>query len=267
MRSTVCFTSDFGLADAWVGVCHAVIYDACPHARVVDLSHLVPPFDLRKAAVLAAAGVHQLPDAIHLVVVDPGVGGPRRDLCLVTRSGTRMIGPDNGALVPAALRGGGVAKAYSIESVGGLAHEPLPTFHARDVMAPAAAALACGADPASIGAPFDPSELQPAPFPPCRREGENVVAEVVDIDRFGSIRVGVGAEELDRHGLSDSRIELSFGHLVLALDIVGTFADVERGEPAALVDSSGWLTLAVREGSAAERYGLEPGAMARVRAI
>ena len=91
MQNIICFVSDFGLEDTWVGVCHAVIHRACPLARVVDLAHQIPPFDIRKGAAVAAAGVHQLPDAIHLVVVDPGVGGGRADLVLVTERGTRLV--------------------------------------------------------------------------------------------------------------------------------------------------------------------------------
>jgi len=75
VQPVISFISDFGLDDTWVGVCHALIVSRCPDVRVVDLGHQVPVFDIRAGASLAAAGVHQLPDAIHLVVVDPGVGG------------------------------------------------------------------------------------------------------------------------------------------------------------------------------------------------
>ena len=116
MQQIIAFASDFGLEDTWVGVCHAIILRACPMAQVVDLGHQLPPFDIRKAAATAAAGVYQLPDAIHLIVVDPGVGGGRRDLCIVTKNGTRLIGPDNGVLIPAALRAGGIESAFALDS-------------------------------------------------------------------------------------------------------------------------------------------------------
>lgn len=267
VQNIVCFISDFGLEDTWVGVCHAVIHRACPLARIVDLAHQIPPFDIRKGAAVAAAGVYQLPEAIHLVVVDPGVGGGRRDLCLSTLGGSRLVGPDNGVLMLAAARAGGVEEAYAVDPSKIDFRTPLATFHARDVLAPAAAALACGVEPSSLGEPVDPATLVPEPFAPAVDEGEYVVAPVLECDRFGSLRIRIGAEELAARRLQSDRLEIEFGHLSLEVPFGATFADVEQGEPIALIDSSGWLTLALRMGSAAERYGIEPGASARVRAL
>lgn len=267
MQNIICFVSDFGLSDTWVGVCRAVIFRACPLVHIVDLAHDIPPFDIRKGAAVAAAGVYQLPEAIHLVVVDPGVGGGRADLCIVTNGGTSLVGPDNGVLIPAALRGGGVAEVYAIESAQIDFHAPLATFHARDVLAPAAAALACGVEPSALGHPVDPDGLAPAPFGSSSVEAGMVVAEVVDIDRFGSIRVSLWTEEIEALGPRPERLEMSFGHVVAEVPFGRTFSDVAEGEPVALVDSSGWLTLALRMDSAAERYGIEPGASVRIKAI
>lgn len=267
MQQIIAFVSDFGLDDAWVGVCHAVIYRACPLSQVVDLSHQIPPFDLRKGAAVACAGVHQLPDAIHLVVVDPGVGGGRRDLCIVTSSGCRLIGPDNGVLRPAADLKGGIETVISIapEKVG--SGEPLPTFHARDVLAPAAAALACGVEPQALGIEIDPESLAPGPFALAWRNGESVNAEIIDADRFGSLRLSVPAIRMEELGLEGTRLEIALGHHVFHVPVGTTFSDVPRGEPVALVDSSGWLTIAVNTDSAQERYGVQPGTMAHLRAI
>lgn len=267
MQNIVCFVSDFGLEDTWVGVCHAVIHRACPLARVVDLGHQIPPYDIGKGACVAAAGVYQLPEAIHLVVVDPGVGGGRMDLCLTTVRGTRLVGPDNGVLMLAAERAGGIEDAYAVDPMKIDFRTPLGTFHARDVLAPAAAALACGVEPSSLGDPVDPATLVPAPFAPTVTDGDYVVAPVLEWDRFGSLRIRVAAEELAERDLDAGRLEFGFGHLALEVPFANTFADVEEGEPVALVDSSGWLTLAIRMGSAAERYGIEPGASARIRSI
>ncbi len=266
MQNIICLVSDFGLEDTWVGVCHAVIHAACPQARIVDLAHQIPPFDIRKGAAVAASGVFQLPEAIHLVVVDPGVGGGRKDLCVLTRHGTRLVGPDNGVLLPAAERTGGILEAYSIDPTKIDFKPPLATFHARDVLAPAAAALACGVEPSALGDPVEPAELVPGPFEACRREGDFVIAEVVDIDRFGSVRLGIGADQLDDLGLVGERLEISAGHNVIEVPFAKTFSDVPLGEPVALVDSSGWVTLSLRQASASERYGVEPGALTRVRA-
>lgn len=267
MQAIICFTSDFGLDDTWVGICHAMMHQACPQARIVNLSHLVPPYDVRKGAVIAASGVLQLPEAIHLVVVDPTVGGDRRDLVLVCERGTRLVGPDNGLLLPASWRAGGVAHAYAIEPEKLDRKRPLPTFHARDVLAPAAAALACGVEPSELGHPVDPASLTQSPFPPAHHENGTLLAEVLDVDRFGSVRVGVSDDEMRTNQLEGKTLELSFGHRMITVSFGRTFADVPEGEPVAIVDSSGWLTLAVRAGSAAERYGIEPGDPARVRPV
>jgi S-adenosylmethionine hydrolase len=267
VQSIICFVSDFGTDDTWVGVCHAVILKACPHARVVDLGHHVPAFDVRKGAATAAAGVHQLPDAIHLIVVDPGVGPGRRDICLVTERGALLVGPDNGVLIPASRRAGGIRQAFAIDSAKIDFRSPLATFHARDVLAPAAAALACGVQPSSLGELIDPAELVEAPFGECHLEGAYVVGEVLESDRFGSLRFNVPVEDIESLGLRAKRLEIALGHNSLVVPFGRTYADVPEGEPVALVDSSGWLTLAVNQGDARDRYGAGSGTKVRIIAV
>lgn len=267
MGSVIGFVSDFGLDDTWVGVCHAVIHETCPDAHVVDLAHHIPPYDTWQAAVTAAAAVYQLPAAIHLVVVDPGVGGGRRDLCLVSSEGVRLVGPDNGVLIPAAERSGGVAEAFALQPPPGRG-VPSPTFHARDILAPAAAALACGAHPASIGVSVERSNLAPAPFTTARAEGGRLLAQILGVDRFGSIRTSITAEMVEEGGFDGHDLEIEMGHSRLAsVPFARTFSDVPPGSLVALLDSSGWLTLAENTGSAFERFGVEPGAPVHVRVI
>ncbi len=268
MLSVIAFISDFGLEDTWVGVCHAVINRACPQAHVVDLGHQIPPFDIRKGAATAAAGVYQIPEAIHLVVVDPGVGGGRRDLCIVTRHGTRLVGPDNGVLLPAAQRAGGIELAIALDSAKVIGLEgPLPTFHARDVLAPAAAALACGVEPRALGDPVDPDALEPSPFGTYTVEPPYVLGEVLEADRFGSLRFNIPDEDIVGLGLRVSALEIGLGHNTLNVPFGKTYADVADGEPVVLVDSSGWLTLSVNRASAADRYGVEAGSRVRLRPL
>jgi len=267
MNAMVCFISDFGLDDAWVGVCHAVMMRVCPRLAVVDLSHQIPPFDVRKGAAVAAVGVLQVPDAVHLVVVDPGVGGGRRNLALECANGSILVGPDNGILIPAALRCGGIRAAWALEGAAVGVESPLSTFHARDVLAPAAAALACGEGAHTLGTSIDPEGLAAPPFGPPVQEGEALLSEIIDVDHFGSARTSVTERDLEALGEPAGSFELSFGHVALEVPLASTFSDVDVSEPLALLDSSGWLTIAVRLGSAAERYGLHAGVTVRIRKL
>jgi hypothetical protein len=113
----------------------------------------------------------------------------------------------------------------------------------------------------------DIDSLAEAPFARSRQESGALVAEVIDIDRFGSVRIAVPAEEVLDHGFAGKQLEVLFGHARIELPFGRTFADVPLGEPVALIDSSGWLTVAIHRGSAAERFGVEPGIAARVRII
>jgi S-adenosylmethionine hydrolase len=261
----VAFTSDFGIDDAWVGVCHAVIVARDDSLRVVDLSHDIPAYDIRKGAMVAASGALQLPDAVSLGVVDPGVGGSRRAVVVRSGQGRLLVGPDNGLLMPAALRTGGVESAWELDPERVGVPEPAPTFNARDLFAPAAAALALGADPASLGDPIDASTLVDGPFGPARREGGLLVGEVLDVDRFGSVRTNIAGDDMDALMAAGGLVEIVAGHTTLHVPMGRTFSDVGEGEPLALVDSTGWLALSVRGASAAERYGFEPGTPVRLR--
>ena len=265
MSGIVCFTSDFGLGDEWVGVVHAVMMVRAPAVRIVDISHAVAPYDVREGAVVAASAVAQLPGLTHLVVVDPGVGGSRHDIALRTADGTVLVGPDNGVLVPAALRAGGIASAISIDPARVCEGEPAPTFHARDVLGPAAAVVATGTPIEELGESLDPATLAPAPFAPARSEGRFLVSEVLDVDRFGSVRVGVTAADIEGGVAPGDPVEFSAGHTALHLLFGRTFSDVAEGEPVAMFDSTGWFTLSVNAGSAAERYGFAPGVPVRLR--
>ena len=265
MTEIICFTSDFGLGDTWVGVCHAQIHRRCPSAHVVDLDHGIGAYDVRKGAAVAASGAFQLPDAIHLVVVDPGVGGARADLCVITTSGCRLVGPDNGVLIPAAERRGGVAVAYALD--GPTSDSGSATFRARDILAPTAGALACGANPSDLGSEVVPSGLVAGPFGDSHTDGAYIVGEIVDADRFGSLRFNVDAQRLAQLGEEVQRLEVELGHNALSVPVARTFSDVPEGEPVAVIDSSGWLTLAVNQGDAADRYGVSPGAHVRLRRI
>jgi S-adenosylmethionine hydrolase len=235
----ISFLSDYGPGDEYVGVVHGVIASIAPDARIIDLGHGVPAQDVRTGARRLARALPFVPAGVHLAVVDPGVGGERRAVAL--RAGHRwLVGPDNGLLIDAASRFGGVSAAYDIgESPWRL--EPVSaTFHGRDIFAPVAAHLALGEEP--------DGEIDPASLVRLERlvarEGAAIVLEV---DGFGNLRLDAPA------GTAAARVN---GH-----DVVNarTFSDVAPGALLLYTESDGGLALAVNGGSAAAWLGVTAG--------
>ncbi|MFO7191127.1 MULTISPECIES: SAM-dependent chlorinase/fluorinase [Thermocrispum] len=253
MYEWISFTTDYGLRDPFVGVCHGVIARIAPRCRIIDITHGVPPGNIRHGAFALAQAVGYLPPAVHLAVVDPGVGTERRGIVLIAASGV-LVGPDNGLLLPAADALGGARHAIELVAEEFRLHPVSSTFHGRDLFAPAAAHLAAGVDPAEFGPSIPLDELHRLPTPaPSVRPGE-VVAGVATIDRFGNVQLTAQASSLTEAGLAEGtrvRIQQRFD------GVVGrTFADVSDGELVVLADSAGHVAIAVNGGSAAQRLGL-----------
>jgi len=256
MARPILFLSDYGLEDEFAGVCHAVIARIAPEARVIDLTHGIPPQDvLRAALTLAAAVAHAPDDAVYLAVVDPGVGTDRRPV-VVEAANAMLVGPDNGLLAPAVDALGGPARAVEIRVDG----EISATFHGRDVFAPAAARLAQGEALETLGAPIDPASLVRLE-PPSPEIGDGILrARVIGVDRFGNVQLGARPADLDRAGvLAGPRVEARIGFRSVPLVRAGTFADVPDGQHGILTDSSGFLAIVRNGASAADALGLRAG--------
>lgn len=251
----VLFLTDYGLDDEFVGVCHAVIASIAPDVRVIDLSHGVPPQDVRRGALALVAAVPYAPrDAVYLAVVDPGVGTDR--LAVAVGAGqSLLVGPDNGLLSMAWDALGGVDRAVAIAPDG--ARGVSATFHGRDVFAPAAARLAAGAPLDDIGAPLDPRSLVRLAVPRPTRAADGVEAEVVGIDRFGNVQLGIRPGDVA--GGRGDRIHVRVGGTILPCRWIGTFAEAPPGELGLLVDSAGWLAIVARGASAAAILDTGPG--------
>lgn len=231
-----------------------MIASAVPTVIVDDIAHDVPAGDVRAAARAVARYWDRYPaGTVHLVVVDPGVGTARAALAC-TVDGRHLIGPDNGALTPALARPG--ARCVAID-VGALARPISATFHGRDVFAPAAAELARGAALESLGAPLaEPVRLgDPRPV----RVGNDAHGEVIAIDGFGNATTNLPGDWA-RGGTFVSVAGLR-------LPVLRTYGDVAPKQPLALIDSEGRVEVAVRDGSAAERLRLGPGAVVRLLRI
>lgn len=260
-HATITFTSDYGLADPFVGVCHAVMARIAPHARVIDLTHGVARHDVVAGAVALADCAPYLPAGVHLAVVDPGVGSDRGAVA-VTAGRHVLVGPDNGLLLPAAARLGGADGAWELVSPAYRLDPLSATFHGRDVFAPAAAHLARGVPPTELGPPRDPAGLVRVDLPDTRWEDGRVAGSVVGVDGFGNVALSVLGEDLAAAGLAvGQRVTVATGGdgEPVPATVARTFADAAHGGLALLVDSAGRAALVVNGGAAARLLDAQPG--------
>jgi hypothetical protein len=252
------FLSDYGLGDEFVGVCHGVIARRCPEARVIDITHAIPRQDVRTGAITLAAALPYLPAGVALAVVDPGVGGPRRALALRTAEQARLlVGPDNGLLMPAAARFGGVQEAFDVGGSRVRLQPMSSSFHGRDLFAPVAAALAAGEELSSLGDAVPAGELAQLELPAARLHDGALSAHVLRIDGFGNVSLDAGASELAQLGVErGASVTVQAPGSERRALFAASFADVPAGELVLLEDSARTLALAVNLGSAAELLGL-----------
>src|SRR5271154_5019006 len=197
----ITFLSDYGLLDEFVGVCHGVMARRCPNARVIDLTHAIPLHEVRSGAIVLRSALPFLPAGVHLAVVDPGVSAvgrhARRAVALRTAEHDHLlVGPDNGLLLPAAERLGGVAEAVDIgESPERL--EPVSrTFHGRDIFAPVAAALAAGEPLSSLGDPLPVDQLRRIGLSSAQMGDGVLTVHVLRSDTFGNLILDAANEQL-----------------------------------------------------------------------
>ena len=237
----IALLTDFGTADGYVAEMKGVLLSRSPGVNIVDVSHDIPPQDIEAARLSLARYWRRFPKGtVHIVVVDPGVGSERAALA-VESGGHFLVGPDNGVLSPALF-----APDAQVVSL------PIPqnasfTFHGRDVFAPAAASIAAGTPVNELGE-YWPSPVRKRTAEAAKRSDGAIVGEVLTIDRFGNALTNlvtrVGGSVLVNDQL---------------LPIVRTYADVNIGEMVALVGSSGFIEIAVRNGNASARLQLQRG--------
>lgn len=234
--------TDFGTADGYVAEMTGVIVSLAPDARIVDVSHDIPPQDIARARLTLSRYWRRFPrGTIHVVVVDPGVGTPRAALAAES-DGRFLVGPDNGVLSPAIVQDQSVVVQLDVP------RDASATFHGRDVFAPTAARLARGEPLEVLGRRHGSPVVLRTPAPVRSGDG-GVSGEVIAIDRFGNAITNLDAAASDTIVVA--------GRVV---PVVRTYADVEVGRICALVGSAGLLEVAVRDGSAARALGIEVGA-------
>jgi S-adenosylmethionine hydrolase len=252
--AVVTFLSDYGLDDDFVGVCHGVIARIAPDVRVIDVTHGIARHDVRSGALVLRRALPYMPAGVHLAVVDPEVGASRRAVALrCADEGRLLVGPDNGLLMAAAERFGGVVEAVDVAR-SPLRLEPVSaSFHGRDVFAPVAAALAAGATLAEAGEPLDAAELVALELPRARLADGGLVAHVLQADRYGNVVLDAEHAQLAGSGLRLGHGVTVNGRRAL---FATTFADVPAGGLLLYEDGYRTLALAVNRGSALAELAL-----------
>lgn len=252
--------TDFGAQDAFVGIMKGVILGINPSVSLVDLSHEVPPQGILAGALLLRnAAPFFPPGTIHVAVVDPGVGSARRALLLETRNAF-FIGPDNG-LLSLAAPAETVTRMVHLTNAEYFLSPGSHTFHGRDVFAPVAAHLSLGVAPERFGPLV--TDMERLTLPPAARGAAGLNGSVMYIDRFGNVVTNL--TEADLRPFPKESLLVSIGP-VRVHGVVATYAAVEVGALAALINSWGMLEIAVRNGSAAQQLGAQFGQPVQVTA-
>jgi S-adenosylmethionine hydrolase len=247
----ITFTSDYGLDDEFVGVCRGVMKRIAPDVEILDITHGIEPQDVQMGALILAQAVAFMPTAIHMAIVDPGVGTTRRGIAVGTEEGSILVGPDNGVLVLAAEALGGATEAYEITNDKLMLMQISRTFHGRDVFAPVAAHLALGVGIDQVGAEVPLDELQKVNVPSSRVDDDHVHGQIVMTDHFGNLGLNIHRADLEGAGiLLGDVLELRIGGKTWDTKYCETFSEVAIGRVAVLEDSHRHIAVAVNRGSA-----------------
>lgn len=261
-RPVIALLTDFGLKDPYVGQMKGILAGIAPEAAVVDISHQVQPFNVMQGAFYLAASWPFFPrGSIFLGVVDPGVG-TRRRLLIIRHSGCFFLGPDNGLL---ALAVGSGAKILAWElAIPDESKVASNTFHGRDILAPAAAHLAQGVHPVTLGHPLNLDDLiKPAWAAPVKT-GKEIRAHVLHVDHFGNCLLNL---TLDRWFVDAENEPELLSPLLQPLALARGYAHIPEGGAGMLAGSQGYWELAVNRGSAAQILGLAPGQEVILRGV
>lgn len=256
----ITFLSDFGLQDDFVGTCHGVIKRIAPEAHIIDVTHGIPPQQVLQGALVLANTLPYMPKGVHLAVVDPGVGGQRRALALRDGEGRFYVGPDNGLLLPAAERLGGIAAAHELANPDYALQPVSRTFHGRDMFAPAAAHLARGVELAELGPPVALEALARLDIPVSEVDDSLARASVLYVDRYGNMQLNLAREDMERIDVAPgTRVELECrGERYYAI-AARTFADARPGDIILYEDSYQNIAIAINGGNAAEMLAARAG--------
>jgi S-adenosylmethionine hydrolase len=237
-----------------------VIKRIAPEVEVIDITHGIPPQHVLQGALVLANTVPYMPAGVHVAIVDPGVGGERKPLALRGEDGRVYVGPDNGLLVVAAERLGGITEAVEIAEAAYMLERVSYTFHGRDIFSPAAAHLANGVDLIKLGPALDPAGLRRLEVPEPAVGEARIRATVLYVDRFGNVQLNLNAEHLARVGIEPgSRVEVEVGFERYFASAARTFAEARTGDIVLYEDAYANIALAINRGNAAQMFAVRVG--------
>lgn len=254
MRAVITLTTDFGLADPFVGIMKGVILNLAPSARIIDITHQIEPQNIMQAALALESAHGYFPKgAVHLVVVDPGVGSERRPIAVKTKSAT-FVGPDNGVLTAVIAPS---SRIYELTHRKYFLDVPSSTFHGRDVFAPASAWIAKGTPLSKMGRKIsDPHTLE---LPQAEVKKNGINGEIIHIDRFGNCISNISSELLNATFQLNDPLTLKIGKIRIQ-DFSSHYSQCEKGDIGCLVNSWGKVEIFCRDGNAANKLISRVGA-------
>ena len=227
---------------------------------MLDITHGIEPTNVLQGALVLANTLPYMPVGVHLAVVDPGVGGPRKPLALRGGDGRLYVGPDNGLLLVAAERLGGVEAAVELSEPAYRLESVARTFHGRDIFAPAAAHLAAGVELVALGPEVSVDALVRLELPAPEVGARRIRATVVYVDRFGNVQLNLTSAELEEVGIEPgANVEVAVGFERYYAVAARTFAEVRRGDIVLYEDAYRNISLAINQGNAAEMFGAAVG--------
>ncbi len=258
--SIITLITDFGLDDEYVGLMKGVMLSIHPSATIVDITHRIEPQDMVQAAYTLNASYRYFPDgSIHVIVVDPGVGGKRAIVAAKMKRHVFMA-PDNGVLT-LLLGGEEIDECIRVDNPEYFLESVSQTFHGRDIFAPVAAHIARGVALNRIGTPAASAELVRLPgLESCRSANGEITGKIVTIDHFGNLITNIPAHELEDlcTGKPGHKPQVRIGNHIIS-GLSSTYESVASLKPLALIGSRGYLEIAVNAGNANKHLNIQKG--------
>jgi len=253
----IALLTDFGLQDSYVGEIKGVVLSLFPEAKLVDLSHQIEPFDVRKGAVVLSGSAACFPArTIFIAVIDSGFGVNRDPILLLTREGKYYIGPNNGLFTLVAEREG-IDRVWTLDKIKYYRHGlPTSTFYGRDIYAPVAAALAKGDSPSLMGTPLKKIDI--LPISQQKIVGNTISGEVLYVDRYGNVITNISASFATNLKMG-ALVKVILAGSSFSAPYVETYTKVATGRALILKNSQGLIEISLNQGSLSKTYNIKAG--------